>query len=494
MPSKERLQEDPGPQAVAIDDGLEVVPEFRLRAPLDRNSSLSKPEHYLQPPASMREEKIVSQDQRPYGYLQDTQAPEVLEPATYEVNVEEDVVGQVNKRSRKCGMKRSAFVWLIVAVVVIVMIAAILGGVLGSVLRTNNTQQAPPSNISTSGPTFLQTQAMDQTGLALLSPAGGSTLYSYYLDIDGAVLENQWENGLWLTSGHNISNTYVVTSDVAANSPLAAISYTMNSTTFRQLFFFDGNGLVTTVNTSGGSNWSEPYNVLPNATSLPNTLALAAIADTQSTGLNGIRLYYGEDPLQFEVYVADIAGSTNGVIQELGVEFLERTDNPLWHTLTAFAYSDPDTGVACVLEKSTNHVYMRNSSTSALQQWQWDYTNPDTTIWQLKATTPWNESIAKGADIAATTDGISTDYIFYQNTNNQTVRALYYGQNITDFVSDLDSLNVASLGYSLSAVWSTGSNRGAVALTQNRTAPTEMIYALITRNGQAEGGTSYTGP
>jgi len=141
MPSKERLQEDPGPQAVAIDDGLEVVPEFRLRAPLDRNSSLSKPEHYLQPPASMREEKIVSQDQRPYGYLQDTQAPEVLEPATYEVNVEEDVVGQVNKRSRKCGMKRSAFVWLIVAVVVIVMIAAILGGVLGSVLRTNNTQQ-----------------------------------------------------------------------------------------------------------------------------------------------------------------------------------------------------------------------------------------------------------------------------------------------------------------------------------------------------------------
>ncbi|KAK1021209.1 hypothetical protein LTS16_026669, partial [Friedmanniomyces endolithicus] len=288
MPSKERLQEDPGPQAVAIDDGLEVVPEFRLRAPLDRNSSLSKPEHYLQPPASMREEKIVSQDQRPYGYLQDTQAPEVLEPATYEVNVEEDVVGQVNKRSRKCGMKRSAFVWLIVAVVVIVMIAAILGGVLGSVLRTNNTQQAPPSNISTSGPTFLQTQAMDQTGLALLSPAGGSTLYSYYLDIDGAVLENQWENGLWLTSGHNISNTYVVTSDVAANSPLAAISYTMNSTTFRQLFFFDGNGLVTTVNTSGGSNWSEPYNVLPNATSLPNTLALAAIADTQSTGLNGI--------------------------------------------------------------------------------------------------------------------------------------------------------------------------------------------------------------
>jgi len=99
-------------------------------------------------------------------------------------------------------------------------------------MKDSRLHRATLSNISTSGPTFLQTQAMDQTGLALLSPAGGSTLYSYYVDIDGAVLENQWENGLWLTSGHNISNTYLVTSDVATNSPLAAISYTMNSTTF----------------------------------------------------------------------------------------------------------------------------------------------------------------------------------------------------------------------------------------------------------------------
>ncbi|KAK1044233.1 hypothetical protein LTR74_018322 [Friedmanniomyces endolithicus] len=320
---------------------------------------------------------------------------------------------------------------------------------------------------------------MDQTGLALLSPAGGSTLYSYYVDIDGAVLENQWENGLWLTSGHNISKTSVVTSDVAHNSPLAAISYTMNSTTFRQLFFFDGNGLVTTVTTTGGSDWSEPYNVLPNATSLPNTLALAAIADTQGIGLNGIRLYYG---------------STSGVIQELGVDFLEQSGNPLWHTFTSFHQSDPSAGVACVLENTTNHVYMRNLSTSTLQQWQWDYTKPDIATWQSRATTPSNEGVVSGADIAATTDGVSTDYIFYQNTKNQTVRALYYGENITDFVADLDLLNVASLGYKLSATRSSGSSLGAVALTQNSTNPTELLYALITRNGQAEGGTSYTGP
>ncbi|KAK1037028.1 hypothetical protein LTR12_018427, partial [Friedmanniomyces endolithicus] len=160
--------------------------------------------------------------------------------------------------------------------------------------------------------------------------------------------------------------------------------------------------------------------MLPNATSLPNTLALAIVADTQSTGLNSIRLYYGKEPLLYKVHAADLPGSTIGVIQELGVQFLEPPENPIWRTFTAFFDSDPDTGVACVLKNGSNHVYMRNSSTSALQQWQWDYANPDTAMWQPGATTPRNESIARGADIAVTTDGISTDYIFYQNSNRQT--------------------------------------------------------------------------
>ena len=57
------------------------------------------------------------------------------------------------------------------------------------------------------------------------------------------------------------------------------------------------------MNTTSGSVWSEPYNVLPNATSVPNTMALAAIADTQNASLNGIRLYYGKAPLQCEVHI-----------------------------------------------------------------------------------------------------------------------------------------------------------------------------------------------
>lgn len=65
-----------------------------------------------------------------------------------------------------------------------------------------------------------------------MSPDQGVTLYSYYMDIDGDVLEVQWEDGLWLTSGYNVSQAYVVTGDVAANSPLAAVAYTLNFTTY----------------------------------------------------------------------------------------------------------------------------------------------------------------------------------------------------------------------------------------------------------------------
>ena len=99
-------------------------------------------------------------------------------------------------------------------------------------MMSSRIHRGATSNVSISGPAFLQTQAMDKSGLALTSPDGGLTLYSYYVDIDGSILENKWENGLWLTSGHNVSNTYVVTSDAVENSPLAAISYTLNSTTY----------------------------------------------------------------------------------------------------------------------------------------------------------------------------------------------------------------------------------------------------------------------
>ncbi|KAK5107338.1 hypothetical protein LTR62_001354 [Meristemomyces frigidus] len=320
---------------------------------------------------------------------------------------------------------------------------------------------------------------MDKTGLALMSPDGGLTLYSYFMDINGDVLENKWENGLWLTSGRNISETYVVTSDAAEDSPLSAISYTMNSTTYRQLFYFNSNGLVTAINTTSGSNWSEPYTVLPNATSLPNTRALAAVADTQDASLNGVRLYYG---------------SSSGVIQELGIQFTMTLPNPIWRTFASFSNSDPSTGVACVLKNGTNHVYLRNMSTGAVQQWQWDYTDPNTAAWQIGASTPPNEDIEQGADITATTDGISTDYIFYQDTNQHTVRALYYGQNISDFVTDLVSLNRAPLGYSVAATWSVGLSEGAAVLTQNSSAPTEMLNSLITREGQDGSATIYTGP
>ena len=125
MKAKEIPSDDPGLQAVAVDDGPEVVPKFKLLASLDRNSSLSRPEHYFQPQCS-GDKELTAQGQRSYGHSQDPQAPEVLGPPEYEGDVQKDVVGQENKKSRICGIRRNVFTWLMAVIVAIVVIAAVL--------------------------------------------------------------------------------------------------------------------------------------------------------------------------------------------------------------------------------------------------------------------------------------------------------------------------------------------------------------------------------
>lgn len=140
MLSKNRPSEDPGLQAVAVDDGPEVVPEFKLRAPLDHNSSLSRPERYFEP-QQLGNENLAVQDERCYDAFLDAQAPEVALPRVYQDKPEEDVLEQRTKNLGMCGMRRAAFVGLLTAIFVVVATAAVLGGVLGGVLHKHNSQQ-----------------------------------------------------------------------------------------------------------------------------------------------------------------------------------------------------------------------------------------------------------------------------------------------------------------------------------------------------------------
>ena len=46
-------------------------------------------------------------------------------------------------------------------------------------------------------------------------------------------------------------------------------------------------------NTTGINDWPTPYNILPDDSALPGSKALAVIADTDTNGLNGLRVYFG---------------------------------------------------------------------------------------------------------------------------------------------------------------------------------------------------------
>ena len=90
-------------------------------------------------------------------------------------------------------------------------------------------------------------------------------------------------------------------------------------------------------------------------------------------------------------------------------------------------------------------------------------------------------NVTTGSDIAAAYDGVSTDHIFYRDYSNQLIRALYYGQEITDF---LEIATVAD-GTKLSAMYdSSNSNNGATVFYQPSNNKKSVEYLTINRSGQ----------
>jgi hypothetical protein len=66
----------------------------------------------------------------------------------------------------------------------------------------------------------------------------------------------------------------------------------------RQVFYVDDKGAVMTTNTTQGSTWTTPYNILINDYAAKDSIALAVVSDTKSygQGLGGVRVYYGQRP------------------------------------------------------------------------------------------------------------------------------------------------------------------------------------------------------
>lgn len=133
-----------GLQAVQQDDFPEVVPGQQLRNPLERQSSLSRPEAYS-PPEAQGNEKLNSHTYGgPFGAAspgqsdyQSTGPPQYVQG--YPSKQLESLESQEKPTERRiCGMRKKVFIWVAFLVAAIVVLAIVLGAVLGTVLTDGN--------------------------------------------------------------------------------------------------------------------------------------------------------------------------------------------------------------------------------------------------------------------------------------------------------------------------------------------------------------------
>lgn len=189
-----------------------------------------------------------------------------------------------------------------------------------------------------------------------MSPSGSSTVYAYWFNADGDIVEAAYANGAWAKNGTlKTATTSIVVRGVAADS-VAAVAYTLQGKQYRQLFYFNEQGYVQSINTTDSWSTASPYQPLPDAQAF-GTNAIAAVAGTDAAALNGLRVYFN---------------SVHGYTQEIGIDFAG--GNGVWNTWATFA-GDKNAGMASVVVAGKNHLYLRNATTGALSQWMWDYQN-----------------------------------------------------------------------------------------------------------------------
>lgn len=81
------------------------------------------------------------------------------------------------------------------------------------------------------------------------------------MDESNSIVEAEYTNGTWFETDGQPKRARNVTSAAAKGSPIAAIRYTREDFEYRQLFFYDSDGLVGTVNSTGDGAWSKVYNL-----------------------------------------------------------------------------------------------------------------------------------------------------------------------------------------------------------------------------------------
>ncbi|KAF2722966.1 hypothetical protein K431DRAFT_37026 [Polychaeton citri CBS 116435] len=311
---------------------------------------------------------------------------------------------------RICGMRRRTFFIIVGLVVALVIVGAVVGGVLGALLPNKKSSHANspagPNNTDGTSIVNLNRAAIQKSGLTLLTGVGGSNYILYQREGgNGAVVA--------YPLGKTDASEIQVTTSAAPGSPIAGVSYNMNGTATWQIFFVDNTQNVMTTYSRDSSlrSWSTPSSILsglqaPLSAPASGVVGLAACADNSTDGgLNGIRVYYG---------------TQNNNVQEIGKDFSGSATNwNFWYTFDGA--SDAYSGLGCVASATSSHLYMRNTSSNALVQWQFNYgtAGPWSQVFRYSVS-----DMPEGTNIAVTTDGASTDYVYYQQVNGSVFQAV----------------------------------------------------------------------
>ncbi|KAK5164426.1 hypothetical protein LTR04_001882 [Oleoguttula sp. CCFEE 6159] len=441
--------------------GLEVVPDSALEVVSAEGNSESYPDHNTnnkytetyKPPLFADAPQTYSEG--PQAYSEAPQAVERhAEKSTFEGSTD-DTMTMDAKRARRRK-------WIVGGIIlgIIVVVAVVLGAVLGTVLPAKGSNATVTPNNSTQTSQYIV--AKNQTGIASAMLADGSnTLLTYFQSsANNDILEKTY-NGTWSAGPWETGYASVVVTDAGARTPIAAISYPDRGRVFRQVFYTDTNGnLKQTNKSSTDTAWSNSsiLTSIQVGTGDWSTAGIAACwlshgmgatyktsnGSTQTYG--GIRLYYG---------------AVDGLIHELGWAFDTAHSWDKWYV---FNGSDANAGVGCAIHDAIVNVYMRNTTTSALQQWWFDYDHPEEN-WNIG---PSYQGISTTSSIAASNDNSSVELVYFQ-APDLSIRSLSnaISGNTSTFTTPAGKHGLMPNGYRLSTTW-VGKN-GTTALLSQRT-------------------------
>ncbi|TKX26286.1 hypothetical protein C1H76_1247 [Elsinoe australis] len=273
---------------------------------------------------------------------------------------------------------RTKRIVIIVGILLFIIIAAVLGGVLGTQLNkkssdsnagdntgSNDGSQSPNSNtttISTTPSTALQ--AIDRTGIATTARADGQGMLMYYQSSNGSVIETFFPNDALSSSSDTYrpsQSTILPISDIATGSPMSAISYTTNSTLYRQLFYARTDlRIMQTHTTNTTTSWSTPSQVSPQAPdqylfSGSSGLCAVPFSFTSNGAFVGARVYYSQK---------------SNWVQELFWDQARHGIDDVWTQGQNFLGAAAQSGTACGVTYGNGdaytNVWYRNQSTGAV--------------------------------------------------------------------------------------------------------------------------------